>query len=287
MPPDAIPKTASPLPPEVIRRRVLETVQASPRKLTPAAVEAAVAGRLGIGRRPVRSAVRDLIAARELCYTYVFGASFLEPCFNRPVRLSPRVVVKPPECRFTPQPGDIVIDLSAGAAFGGGEHPSTRLALQAMDVFFSSAGSADALEPDAAALDVGTGSGILVVAAMGFGVPSGLGIDIDPCARAEARENVRLNRLQDRVVISDRDLETLTDRFSLISANLRSPTLARMADRLTGLLTARGCLILSGVRVEEMPWMVSVYEAKGAACGWRGEENGWGAMAFEAESFGV
>lgn len=266
----------------MISRLVLETIRTTERKLTQLAVETAIGNSLQVGRKEARSVIRNLVAAGELAYTYHFGCSFLELSFNRPVRVCTRVVLKPPVCRFAAREGDIVISLAPGSAFGTGEHPTTRLALQGMEYLLSGdegAGIANARNRETA-LDVGTGSGILVIAAVGFGLKHGVGIDIDPCALAEASENVRLNGLQTRIAIRAQAVEKLPGSFSMVTANLRTPSLARLASCLAGLTEAGGRLVLSGIRTAEMASLEKIYAAEGFLCQWRREESGWGGMAF-------
>jgi hypothetical protein len=98
-----------------------------------------------------------------------------------------RLVVKPTWRDYTPQPDDLVIELDPGMAFGSGLHPTTRLCLEAME---------DHLRPGATLLDVGTGSGILAIAAARLGASRVLALDTDPLAVRIARENVILNGVE-------------------------------------------------------------------------------------------
>jgi len=237
-----------------------------------------VGTRLGIPRTAVRTAVRTLLAERELTYTSHFGCSFLEPSFQRPVLISKYVVVKPPDCHYLPKPHEVVVSLAAGSAFGSGEHPTSRLAVRGIE-HLCAVGDIG-VGGGAPVLDVGTGSGILVIVSVLFGIQRGMGIDIDACARSEAVQNVRLNRLEDRIKITGDPVDTLKGPYNLITANLRSPTLARLADRLTRLSASDGALVFSGVRPGEMADLQRIYTERGLACRWRKVENDWGAMAF-------
>ena len=197
------------------------------------------------------------------------------------MRIARRVLVKPPANCYREQPGDIVVALAAGSAFGSGEHPTTRLATQAIEYILK---GHDAVgrrgKGTSAVLDVGTGSGVLVIAAVKLGIEQGLGIDTDPCARSEARENVRLNRLQDRISISDQAAASLSGPFCLITANLRYPSLCQLAEHLTQLAAIDGCLALSGFRPDEMQRVKSVYDEFGFESQWQRVEKDWGGMAF-------
>jgi len=222
----------------------------------------------------VQAAIRGLVAGGELAYTHEHGRTFLEPSFDRPVRVSERIVLSPPDREVPRGPGDIVVCLRPGAAFGVGRHPTTRLSLRGIEF---------ALRREAAvhrcagsrALDIGTGSGVLAIAAVKLGIENGVGLDIDPCAVAEARNNVRLNGLAGRIEISDRGLEGLDGLFSLVVANLRLPTLARLAAAIAALTMPGAALVISGVQQEEQAAVVAAYGRQRFECVWSVAEDRW------------
>ena len=172
-----------------IRRKVLSYVDASKKKLTPGTLEKALAERFSMDRKDVKTVIRSLVADQELIYTYQFGCSFLERSFNKPTRISRRVVLKPHGMTYRPDVEDVVIQIQQGAAFGSGDHPTTRLAIQGIETaLFETACLKKGNH--SRTLDIGTGSGILAIAAVLLGIKTGTGIDIDPCARAEAGKNI-------------------------------------------------------------------------------------------------
>ncbi|MBN1841034.1 MAG: 50S ribosomal protein L11 methyltransferase [Deltaproteobacteria bacterium] len=230
-----------------LKQIIYNTVIEANRKMTPGEVEKAVAGISGIDRKTVRLAIKDLVGLGELSYTYLYGTSFLEKSFDRPVRISKRIVIKPPGKAYRPQPEEVVIDLAAGAAFGNGAHPTTCLALQALDFALG-----DKIEsqrkPSVTGLDVGTGTGVLAIALAKLGVQEVIGIDIDACAISEATQNVCLNNLAARVAISNAPLEDLKTCFSVVVANLAYPTLRRLSSLLSEKMEQNGVLVLSGFK---------------------------------------
>ena len=231
-----------------LKQIIYNTVIEANRKMTPGEVEKAVAGMSGIDRKTVKLAIKDLVGLGELSYTYLYGTSFLEKSFDRPVRISKRIVIKPPGKAYQPQQGDVVIDLTSGTAFGNGAHPTTCLALQALDSVLGDKIDSQR-KPSLTGLDVGTGTGVLAIALARLGAKKVVGLDIDPCAVSEATYNVLLNGLAGQVTISNTPLENLKGTYSVILANLAYPTLKILAPVLAAKMERDGLLILSGFKV--------------------------------------
>lgn len=264
---------------EAVREDMLRMVAESTSRVAPPALERKLAELYGLTKKEIKTVIRNLVADGELAYTYEFGTTFLEISFNRPVRVSNRVVLKPPEHQFNPEAEDVVITLKAGAAFGDGRHPTSRLAVRGIEYVLKDA-KAVWNENPTRVLDIGTGSGILVITAVRMGIHSGLGIDIDPSARAEATENVSLNRLVDRVEITDQPLETVDGNFNLVTANLRYPTLKKIGPTLEKITCSEGLLVCSGIRSHELADLTHIYKEIGFELAWQEQSLGWGGVAF-------
>jgi ribosomal protein L11 methyltransferase len=260
---------------EALRLRVLERVASGP--VAPAELLRSVGG--GFGRAAVQAAIRELVGTGEIAYALEHGRSVLEPSVDRPMRVSERITLAPPGKGGEPTPHGVLVHIAAGAAFGAGRHPTTRLALRGVDAALTPAGGRQ--RAGGRVLDVGTGTGVLAIAAVALGMAGGLGIDIDPCAVAEARHNVRLNRMHDRLRISDQPFEAVEERFALVTANLRTPSLVGLSGTLRARLAPRGALVVSGVRVEERAAVVAAFEGAGLHAIWGGEEIGWAAVLLE------
>jgi ribosomal protein L11 methyltransferase len=157
------------------------------------------------------------------------------------VRIGRRLVVKPTWEAFAAGPDDVVVELDPGMAFGTGTHGTTRLCLEALAALF------DGPAPPRAVLDVGTGSGILAIAAAALGAERVLACDIDPEACRVAAENARHNKVADRIEVSDRRLEELPGGFDLVLANILAEENIRLAPALVGRMAAGASLILSGI----------------------------------------
>lgn len=192
-------------------------------------------------------------------------------------RIGKRVVIKPSWKKYNARRGDVLIELDPGLSFGTGQHPTTRFCLRMIERFSSS-------RPPRSFLDIGTGSGILAIAAAKFGYAPVRAVDNDAqairVARANFRTNVggRLGRATFRVA-SLHELTT-TDRFDIVAANLLADLIIAKRRKLTALVAPGGHLILAGILVRESPVINRVFRSLGLktfAC----ERNGnWAGFVF-------
>jgi len=234
--------------------------------------------------KEVKRWVASLIQSGQLCYTSHFGNSFIEISYDQPQAVSDHVVIKPPLSSLEAPPGRYVISLGRGAAFGGGEHPTTRLAIQLIDdVLHLPYWQEKRLA--CRAIDIGTGSGVLSIVAAIMGVGSVCGIDSDPCAVFEARENVRLNHLEERVEILADDLSAITGSYDLVFANLRMPTLFGLRSDLEKKTNEESVLIFSGLKTDEVRPICAFYEESGFLLKQKCSEKGWSAICLTRGPF--
>ena len=176
-------------------------------------------------------------------------------------------VSKPPTASLEP-PLTVVIAPSMG--FGTGHHATTRLclrALQKLDLKRS------------LVLDVGTGSGVLAIAARMLGARGAIGIDDDRDAIQSATENLALNPGVSRVTFEVSDLRTAPlPAADVITANLNGALLVRSADLLAGALKRTGSLIVSGLQVHERDDVVRAFGS--ARVAWEAVEDEWVGIIF-------
>jgi ribosomal protein L11 methyltransferase len=265
---------------EGIRNAILEYVSASPARRTPQFLKQIISETYGLDKAHAKAVLKDLVARGELEYTYEFGSTYLVPAFNKPVRISAYVVVKPPGHCYWPLTDDVVIKIMPGAAFGGGRHPTTRLCVKTIEFLLKNV-RPDRLNENCSVLDIGTGSGILAIAAVCLGIKKGLAIDIDPCAIAEAGQNLNLNHLQDRLIISDRRIQDIDSSYSLVIANLRYPTLKSLYPQITKLTGSGGWVVLSGFRPHEQNDLMDLYTANHFECVQTTAELDWAAALLK------
>ena len=176
------------------------------------------------------------------------------------------IIIRPPHKQYTPRSNEIVIDLAPGLAFGTGQHQSTRLALKLL----SQTGAANKT-----VLDVGTGSGILAVAAAKLGATKVHAVDIDPLAVEAARETVRRNGVADRVTVEEGSVPA-DGRYDLVLANLTADLLQYLAEDLA--VATNGSLIASGFITPRRDEVRLTLEAAGLPAEDCASEDDWSAL---------
>jgi len=168
--------------------------------------------------------------------------------FFRPVRVTPGLLILPVWEPIPQTDAAHIIRMDPGPAFGTGQHPTTRMCLEAME----------RISPQMpwSLLDVGTGSGILALYGSLLGAEPILAVDTDPEAIRWAEENIRLNEAATSIELSLDRVETLRDKFSLICANLILGEILRLMPSFPGLMTRDARLILSGILQNQIPEVV-------------------------------
>jgi len=193
----------------------------------------------------------------------------------KPLRISKRIWIYPPWERLEVPKGEIGLVIDPGQAFGTGHHPTTALMLRALDELFER-------KRPVSVLDVGTGTGILALAAARLGAHNVLALDIDPEAVEAARKNASLNQLP--LEVSLQRVEDLAEKFELVMANISAWELKRLAGSLAERTSPGGCLFLAGFLVKEMAEMKVCYLSLGLRCIAEKELDEWGFLAFSREA---
>ncbi len=264
---------------KMIKEWALELISNADKKYTQNRLLEDIVVKTGVGRGMVKKFVRELVDEGELFYTYQYGCSFLESSIYKVCSVSERVLLAPAGVNVVADEKKICVTLEHGASFGTGQHPTTRLSLQAIDWFMEQNEYFDIVSKGTA-LDIGTGSGVLAIAAVKLGMHQAIGLDIESISRKEAKENVAINGLSEKIHIMDKDVNEIFGSFSLIVANLRFPTLKQLVPTLRN-LALPGCgLVLSGVKEEEMSNLRMIYEKTGFQCLRQWVENRWACLVF-------
>jgi ribosomal protein L11 methyltransferase len=168
--------------------------------------------------------------------------------------------------------GPRVIRVDPGRAFGTGTHETTRLCLQALE-------GLAARRPLGATLDVGTGTGILAVAAAELGATPVVAVDFDPESVAAARVHARLNAVTLHVVLGDGGRPFAPRRFDVVLANITAPLLVERRHEIAALSAAGGAVVLSGLLQQDADAVCDAYSALGVPRVLR--DGDWVGLVFE------
>ncbi len=186
----------------------------------------------------------------------------------RPFRVGPLSFVPAP----TPAAGR-AIQLVDGPAFGTGLHPTTALCLDAITDLVGDT-------PPARILDIGTGSGILALAALELGVARATGVEIDAAALAVAEENARLNQVVDRLTLIRGGPDAVEGMWPLVVANIRAGELIELAATVARRVSSRGSLVLSGIPHSAAREVEQSYLRRGMTNAVVTEQDGWVALTM-------
>jgi ribosomal protein L11 methyltransferase len=155
-----------------------------------------------------------------------------------PFRVCEGVVVRPPWREHAAAPGEHVVVLEPGRAFGTGLHETTSLVAEEL---------AQTPLSGVTVLDVGCGSGVLSLIALALGATRARAVDVDPDAVAVTRENADRNGVGDRVETDETPVDALVGSYPVVLANIESKTLVDLAAALIARVAPGGLLVLSGI----------------------------------------
>ncbi len=192
----------------------------------------------------------------------------------KPLEVTPRMVVKPPWEKWPKKEGQIVIEIDPGMAFGTGTHPTTQMCLRALEELILSSPHQPSI------LDVGTGSGILAIAARKMGAKQVLAIDLDPVAIVCARKNVRANHIDGGIDFRVGSLDGLRLVFDIVVANLLPQELLLLAPDLSERISSRGSLIVSGLLRGQKKEVAAAFSDHGLEILCSRESEGWSSFVF-------
>jgi len=176
--------------------------------------------------------------------------------FFHVTRLTRQIVVVPSWEQHEPLATDIPIHLDPGQAFGTGAHASTQLVLETMQDLVDTGG----LETPTTIFDLGTGSGILAIAAAKFWPKVQItATDIDPLSIVATRENTENNNVSDQINVSTTDLKEVQEGFPLVLANIQAHILRDLRDDLLRTLLPGASLLVSGILSSQIRPLVDFY----------------------------
>ena len=191
--------------------------------------------------------------------------------YYHPIRIGEHIVVCPSWESCSLEPGDVMLRLDPGMAFGTGTHETTRLCLQMLEKF---------VKPGMDILDVGCGSGILSICGILLGGKSAVGVDIDQTAVKVADENAEMNHVQDKTVYLCGDLtDKVSGKYQIVCANIVADVVIRLIPDVGSFMDDGAVLLVSGIIEPRREEVVEALAQHGYQVIDSREEKGWCAMA--------
>lgn len=192
--------------------------------------------------------------------------------YYKTLHIGKRIVIVPAWESYDPAPGELVVRMDPGMAFGTGTHETTRLVIELLETY---------TKPGCRMLDVGCGSGILAICASKLGAGECKAYDIDPVAVRVANENIRESgETNITCEVSDllRQVDLSGGRYDLICANIVADVIIRMAPDVKNYMKEDAVLLASGIITERADEVILALEAAGLKIAARHEDNGWCAL---------
>jgi ribosomal protein L11 methyltransferase len=187
-----------------------------------------------------------------------------------PQKITDTIVVKPSWREYPARPQDIILEIDPGMAFGTGTHPSTALCIRMIQTL---------LHPGDTFLDVGTGSGILMIAAAKLGAGAVCGVDNDAGAVAVAEKNMLANHILGFSLSTGNLVDDISQTFDVVAANILAEVILALLPDVKAVLKENGVLVCSGIITAQKKIMLSGLKENGFRVVALMEEDGWVAIA--------
>ncbi len=171
------------------------------------------------------------------------------------IEVSEKIVIKPTFREYETKPGQIIIIIDPKMSFGTGEHQTTKLVLLLLEKY---------CKPEAKVLDVGTGTGVLAIAALKLGAASAVAIDNDEWCYSNGKENCELNEIGNEMDVRLSEIKDVNEKdFDIILANIQKNILLLISNDIKSRIKKGGILILSGLLVADESDIRNSYESLG------------------------
>ena len=195
--------------------------------------------------------------------------------YYKPLHIGKKMVIVPAWERYEEQPGEIIVRMDPGMAFGTGSHETTRLVIELLE---------EVVTPGMRVADVGCGSGILAICAAKLGAAECKAYDIDPVAVRVARENIKDSGLENVTCdVSDllKGVDLTGGPYDLICANIVADIIIRMAPDVSRYMKDDAILLASGIITERAEEVIAELENNKLKIVRRLDDNGWCALVVQ------
>lgn len=223
------------------------------------------------------SFLRERLEAENIPYSLCTGGikeedwAFGWKKYYHPLRVGKHMVICPSWESCSLEPGDVMMRLDPGMAFGTGTHETTRLCLAMLEKYVT---------PGCRVLDIGCGSGVLSIGAVLLGASQAVGVDIDTTAVRVAAENAAMNRVEEKTLYLCGDLtEKVTGVYQVVCANIVADVIIRLAPQVGAFMTGDAVLLVSGIIDSRQEEVAQALEQEGFSIVESAGEKGWCAMA--------
>ncbi|WP_373898902.1 50S ribosomal protein L11 methyltransferase [Haloimpatiens sp. FM7315] len=169
--------------------------------------------------------------------------------YYKPTQIGDRIVVKPIWETYNEKQGQLVVELDPGMAFGTGTHETTRMCIKALEKY---------VKKESVVFDIGTGSGILSIAAAKLEAKKVIGVDLDPIAVDSAKHNVEFNNLNNIEIIHGNLMEVVEGKADIVVANIIADVIMFLTKDVRSFIKENGYFISSGILVERKEEVIKV-----------------------------
>lgn len=175
--------------------------------------------------------------------------------YYKPIRIGKNLVIKPSWEKFEEKPGDIIIELDPGMAFGTGTHETTIMCSEALESY---------TKEDSTVFDIGCGSGVLSIVAAKLGAKEVIGVDLDEVCVKVSNENIKINKVDHMVEIRKGNLlDVVHEKANIIVANIIAEIVAGITKDIGNYLKEDGIFISSGIILEKLHLVEEALEENG------------------------
>lgn len=174
--------------------------------------------------------------------------------YYKPTKIGNNIIIKPIWEEYKSLPGEIVVELDPGMAFGTGTHETTRMCVEALEKY---------VKTDSVVFDIGTGSGILGITAAKLGAQKVIGVDLDPVAVDSAKGNVKFNNVSNIEILYGNLMDVVKGKANVIVANIIAEIIIVLADGLKQFMEVGSYFIASGIIKDKKDEVIKKLEACG------------------------